>query len=693
MVFAENITVNIGSKIKKYVYSAVLILLVLISAGFAFEFYRESIRVTKELIDRVSQEWAARVKIIFNEELSGVNSLRNIFILRGINRATAIDLLTMHTTQKELVLGTFVVYEANAFDGRDADYRYYPAHDQTGRLALYLARNLDQKIRPELAVGYETGEWYTLPKETLSGHLMEPYSDTIQGNVQLITSITLPILIQNKFVGVIGIDMGLNFLQERFGKVKPYKENGYINLISDKGIYIVNGIDKSLKNKSINDTEEGKRIFEKVVSQKGYILEDNSYYHVFLPISLEGIPESWYIEVTFPLSELLIESVTRIKYIILASAILTFLGIIIFNKLLNSLIYDPLKVAIDISRTIADGDLRIHSKIKYDGEMGTLITAIEKIGLNNSNLISQVQKLNMQLMNTVNVLQRSAEEFGSVSTKQSNSITETSKSTNELSVSSSKIDFSIQNVDENLSGINRSIHELSASVGMINTRMQSLDKLSKESTKKAKHGGETVNHASIVMNEIRKTTIEVSKFTKVIADISKKTNLLALNAAIEAARAGESGRGFAVVADEIAKLADNTVNTVKSITSLMEQTNKAVNQGMIQVEESIGIFASISEKVEEVSNNSEEVSLQVDASMISVNQIMGSLKELALLTSSILSSSSGQKKFSNEIKLAIAEIELVTNSNSGEVQKLLEVATELNLQTDRMRELIHQFKI
>ena len=422
-------------------------------------------------------------------------------------------------------------------------------------------------------------------------------------------------------------------------------------------------------------------------------MEDNSYYHVFLPISLEGIPESWYIEVTFPLSELLIESVTRIKYIILASAILTFLGIIIFNKLLNSLIYDPLKVAIDISRTIADGDLRIHSKIKYDGEMGTLITAIEKIGLNNSNLISQVQKLNMQLMNTVNVLQRSAEEFGSVSTKQSNSITETSKSTNELSVSSSKIDFSIQNVDENLSGINRSIHELSASVGMINTRMQSLDKLSKESTKKAKHGGETVNHASIVMNEIRKTTIEVSKFTKVIADISKKTNLLALNAAIEAARAGESGRGFAVVADEIAKLADNTVNTVKSITSLMEQTNKAVNQGMIQVEESIGIFASISEKVEEVSNNSEEVSLQVDESMISVNQIMGSLKELALLTSSILSSSSGQKKFSNEIKLAIAEIELVTNSNSGEVQKLLEVATELNLQTDRMRELIHQFKI
>ena len=125
----------------------------------------------------------------------------------------------------------------------------------------------------------------------------------------------------------------------------------------------------------------------------------------------------------------------------------------------------------------------------------------------------------------------------------------------------------------------------------------------------------------------------------------------------------------------------------------MEQTNKAVNQGMIQVEESIGIFASISEKVEEVSNNSEEVSLQVDESMISVNQIMGSLKELALLTSSILSSSSGQKKFSNEIKLAIAEIELVTNSNSGEVQKLLEVATELNLQTDRMRELIHQFKI
>lgn len=684
---------RIGSRIKKYVYLAVLTLLVLISSGFSFEFYMESRRVTKELIDRVSAEWAAKIKIILNEELSSIRSIRNIFAIGGINRATATDLLTAHTAQSKLILGTFVAYEPNSFDGRDAQYRNYPAHDSTGRFALYLARNLDKKIRPELAVGYETGEWYNLPKRTLASHLMEPYTDTVQGNELLMTSFTLPILIQNQFVGVIGIDMGLDFLQDQFGMVRPYKENGYLNLISNKGIYIVNGLDSSLKNTSIEATEEGKTIFEKVMTQDGYIFEDNSYYHVFLPVHLDGISERWFVEITFPLSELLIESIKRLKYIILSSMILTFIGIIIFNQLLNSLVYKPLKIAIDLSKTISEGNLRVQSKGKQDGEMGILIQAIEKIGLNNSNLIDQIQKLNVQLINTVKILQITAETFGKVSNKQSGSIKETSQSIHELSLSSSKIDSSIQNVDQNLFKINRSIDELSASITAINSKMQNLENLSKESTIKAKRGAEIVTRTSLAMNEIRRTTIEVSKFTRVIADISKKTNLLALNAAIEAARAGESGRGFAVVADEIAKLAVNTVSTVQSISSLMEQSNKAVDNGIQEVEESREIFSSINEKVVEVSSNSEEVSLQVDASMISVNQIMASVTQLAQLTSAILSSSSGQKKFSNEIKLAIGEIEVVTSSSNSQIQNLLDVATELSLQTDKMREVTNNFKV
>ena len=59
-------------------------------------------------------------------------------------------------------------------------------------------------------------------------------------------------------------------------------------------------------------------------------------------------------------------------------------------------------------------------------------------------------------------------------------------------------------------------------------------------------------------------------------DISEQTNLLALNASIEAARAGEVGKGFAVVAGEIGNLANQTVNTVGSIDTIIAEVNDAV---------------------------------------------------------------------------------------------------------------------
>ncbi len=68
----------------------------------------------------------------------------------------------------------------------------------------------------------------------------------------------------------------------------------------------------------------------------------------------------------------------------------------------------------------------------------------------------------------------------------------------------------------------------------------------------------TIESVNSLMDEVRKTTVVISKLVEdskdigkildVIKGIADQTNLLALNAAIEAARAGEQGRGFAVVA-------------------------------------------------------------------------------------------------------------------------------------------------
>ncbi|MCK0470909.1 globin-coupled sensor protein [Halalkalibacter sp. APA_J-10(15)] len=128
---------------------------------------------------------------------------------------------------------------------------------------------------------------------------------------------------------------------------------------------------------------------------------------------------------------------------------------------------------------------------------------------------------------------------------------------------------------------------------------------------------ETVQGIVVESQELRQTSSDITQIISLITDIADQTNLLALNAAIEAARAGEQGRGFAVVSEEVRKLADQTKQSVSSISTLIEKTNDQMNRVLNSVEE---VDLQIADSVTYVSDTAAFFEKIIDAMGLSKKQ-------------------------------------------------------------------------
>ncbi len=164
-------------------------------------------------------------------------------------------------------------------------------------------------------------------------------------------------------------------------------------------------------------------------------------------------------------------------------------------------------------------------------------------------------------------------------------------------------------------------------------------------------GGKAVGETVSAMKKI------ASK-TSIIEEIARQTNLLALNAAIEAARAAEHGKGFAVVASEVRKLAE------RSQIAAVE----------------IGQLTVTSVKVAETAGEL-------------ISRIVPEVEKTAELIREISAASSEQDAGTEQMNLAIQQLDQTIQLNATASEQVSSTAEELAGQAELLQQSIQFFKL
>ncbi|KQQ46115.1 chemotaxis protein [Rhizobium sp. Leaf311] len=217
-----------------------------------------------------------------------------------------------------------------------------------------------------------------------------------------------------------------------------------------------------------------------------------------------------------------------------------------------------------------------------------------------------------------------------------------------------------------------SVEETAAALEQITTtvkdsthRAQEAGQLVAKARVGAEQSGDVVRKAVIAMEQIEKSSSEISNIISVIDEIAFQTNLLALNAGVEAARAGEAGKGFAVVAQEVRELAQRSASAAKDIKALIMTSNSHVQDGVQLVGETGKALETIVTEVQEINRH---VVAIVDAAQ---------------------EQSSGLQ----QINTAVNQMDQETQKNAAMVEEQTAASHSLAREAESLNQLLAQFKL
>jgi len=299
--------------------------------------------------------------------------------------------------------------------------------------------------------------------------------------------------------------------------------------------------------------------------------------------------------------------------------------VIIIGFIATKAVNVPTRQLKSLLKQAEQGDFTANASYVAHDELGEVVLSYNQMVTEVKRLLHTVTDSAYEVEEMTGKLQESSEESSTTTLKIAKDVQSISDST---AASTSK-----------LASNTASLEEVLNDVQVILEKIQIVENFAHKTARDAESGTEIVQ-ANLTQMQTIKQAVEksntaifnlverassIDQMIEVIEKITAQTNLLALNASIEAARAGEHGKGFAVVANEVRKLAEQTVHSTQTITSIvqnihldssyavqmMEGVLVATEKGVAVTGQTASSFDQILEKVHTIKPYIMEVSATV----------------------------------------------------------------------------------